>query len=236
MRVAVSWSGGKDAALALESVRDEYEMDSLLTNFSENGRSKMHGVRRSLIEKQADAVGLPLRQVVVPEGASNEDYEESMTAALSDLYDDGVDAVVFGDVFLEDVREYREEMTPDRLDTLFPLWGEDTDLLAERLRRDYRAVTVCVSDSLGAEYLGESYDEGFVRSLPDTVDPCGENGEFHTFVADAPYFRRSVEYETGEVVRRESGGTVCHYCDIVPSEVSMPEGKPTSDAPTDYQR
>lgn len=235
MKVAVSWSGGKDAALALETVRDEHEVDSLPTTFSENGRSKMHGVRRSAVERQADAVGLPLRRVVVPGGASNEDYEERMGAALADLYDDGVDAVVFGDVFLEDVRAYREEMTPDRLDTVFPVWGEDTDLLAERVRRDYRAVTVCVSDSLGAEYLGESYDEGFVSSLPDTVDPCGENGEFHTFVVDAPYFRRPVEYETGEVVRREPGGSVYHYCDIVPSEVSMPEGKPTSDPPTDYQ-
>jgi len=214
LKAAVAWSGGKDAALALGET--EHDAAALLTTFGENGRSSMHGVRRELIEAQARSVGVPLVAVELPDEPSNEEYEERMSDALGALADEGVEAVVFGDIFLEDVREYREETTPDRFDTVFPIWGEETDELAREAVTRFDAFTVCVDGSaLGHEYVGRAVDDAFLSDLPDSTDPCGENGEFHTFVADAPFFDSRVAYEMGEVVERDLEGAKYVYQDIV---------------------
>lgn len=176
----------------------------------------MHGVRRELIEAQARAIGVPLVAVELPDEPSNEEYEERMSDALGALADEGVEAVVFGDIFLEDVRAYREETTPDRFETDFPLWGEETDELAREAVTRFDAFTVCVEGSaLGREYVGRAVDDGFLSDLPEGTDPCGENGEFHTFVADAPFFGSRVAYEMGEVVERDLEGTKYVYQDLV---------------------
>lgn len=211
----MAWSGGKDAALALEAVADDHDIEALLTTFSENGRSSMHGVRRELVEAQARAVGVPLVGVDMPNEPSNDVYEERMRDALDSLANEEVDAVVFGDIFLEDVRAYREETTPDAFETLFPLWGDDTDVLARDAAERFDAVTVCVNgDALGHGYVGRSVDDEFLDDLPAGVDPCGENGEFHTFVTDAPFFDDNVAYERGEVVERDLEGTTYYYQDL----------------------
>jgi uncharacterized protein (TIGR00290 family) len=214
LRSAVAWSGGKDAAVALGET--EHDVAALLTTFGENGRSSMHGVRRELIEAQARAVGVPLVAVELPDEPSNDEYEAQMRDALDGLADENIEAVVFGDIFLEDVRAYREETTPDGFETDFPLWGRDTDELASEAAARYDAVTVCVDNSaLGREYVGRAFDADFLADLPEATDPCGENGEFHTFVADAPFFDSRVEHEKGEVVERGLGDTKYVYQDLV---------------------
>ena len=218
-KAALAWSGGKDAALAFEATDadDDVDLDvaALLTTFGENGRNNMHGVRRELIEAQASAIGAPLVAVELPEEPSNDEYERRMRDALGGLADEDIEAVVFGDIFLEDVRTYRENTTPDRFETVFPLWGRDTDQLAREAAERFDAGTVCVDGtSLGREWTGETIGEGFLDRLPEYTDPCGENGEFHTFVADAPFFDSRVSYELGEVVERELGGTTYFYQDL----------------------
>lgn len=191
-------------------------MAALLTTFGENGRSSMHGVRRELIEAQARAVGVPLVAAELPDEPSNDEYEAQMRDALDGLADEDIEAVVFGDIFLEDVRAYREETTPDGFETDFPLWGRDTDELASEAAARYDAVTVCVDNSaLGREYVGRALDADFLADLPEATDPCGENGEFHTFVADAPFFDSRVEHEKGDVVERGLGDTKYVYQDLV---------------------
>jgi len=213
-KTALAWSGGKDAALALKET--EHDVAALFTTFGGNGRSSMHGVRRELIEAQADALGVPLVAVELPDEPSNDEYERRMREALERLADEGVAAVVFGDIFLEDVRAYREETTPDRFETLFPLWGRDTDELAREAAARFDAVTVCVdSASLGRGYIGRPVDDDFLNDLPDDIDPCGENGEFHTFVTDVPSFESCVAYERGEVVERDIEGTKYLYQDLL---------------------
>ncbi len=175
----------------------------------------MHGVRRGLIEAQARAIGAPLVAVELPDEPSNDEYEAQMRDALDGLADEGIEAVVFGDIFLEDVRAYRKETTPDAFETVFPLWGRDTDELAHEAAARFDAVTVSVDGtSLGRDWVGEDVDEGFLERLPEGTDPCGENGEFHTFVADSPSFDTRVAHELGEVVERELGGTTYFYQDL----------------------
>lgn len=213
LKSAVAWSGGKDAALALGET--EHDVAALLTTFGENGRSSMHGVRRELIEAQARVIGVPLVAVELPDEPSNDEYEAQMRDALDGLADEDIEAIVFGDIFLEDVRAYREETTPDSFETDFPLWGSDTDELARKAAARFDAVTVSVDGtSLGRDWVGEAVDEGFLDRLPEDTDPCGENGEFHTFVADAPFFDSRVPHELGEVVERELEGTRYFYQDL----------------------
>ena len=217
-RALVSWSGGKDSALALHRVLadDAVRVDGLLTTVTEEyDRISMHGVRRTLLEAQAAAVGLPLELVRIPPACSNADYEAATSAALASYAARGGEAIVFGDLYLADIRAYRERLLgPLPLAPRFPLWSEDTSALARRfVALGFRAVLVCVDPKqLAASFVGRAYDDALLDELPSGVDPCGENGEFHTFVHDGPIFRQPVAITAGGIVER--GGFV--FADLLP--------------------
>jgi len=218
--VLLAWSGGKDSALALREVVHDgrYRVAALLTTVTgEYDRISMHGVRRTLLERQAESLRLPLEQVVISPGATNDEYEGKMAATLQALRDrvPGLDTVVFGDLFLADIRAYRERMLGRiGMRALFPLWLRDTRVLADEfVRLGYRAVLVCVdADQLAGEFAGREFDAELLRDIPSTVDPCGENGEFHTFVYAGPGFRHAVRHARGPVVVRDRRFV---YCDLV---------------------
>ncbi|SIR54428.1 MJ0570-related uncharacterized domain-containing protein [Haladaptatus litoreus] len=215
-RTVLSWSGGKDAAYVLyELERDD--VAELLTTISENGRSSMHGVRRELYEKQAEAIGLPIRFVELPQECSNEEYESRMADVMAEYESLGIERVAFADLFLEDIREYREnQLSETTIDGSWPIWNRDTDEQIEAfLDAGFRATVVAVDGSLlDSSFPGRELDSRFLADLPDNIDPCGENGEFHTFVWDGPIFDSPVSVETGEVVTREVGDGEFHYCDL----------------------
>jgi uncharacterized protein (TIGR00290 family) len=208
-RAVVSWSSGKDAAWALHAVRaaGELEVVGLLTSVNDAfGRVAMHGVREELLLAQARAVGLPCRIVRLPWPCSNDAYERAMGEALAAERAGGVTHVVFGDLFLEDVRRYREaQLAAAGLTPVFPLWGRSTRALAaELLGAGVRAFVTCVDpDQADASLAGRAWDEALVAGLPDSVDPCGERGEFHTFAWDGPMFAAPVPVVPGEVVERD---------------------------------
>jgi uncharacterized protein (TIGR00290 family) len=214
----MSWSSGKDSALALHHIRsaDEVEVVGLLTTVNAAFRRvAMHGVRRALLEAQAAALGLPLHVVELPWPCSNEVYERLMAGAIARAADDGVEAMVFGDLFLEQVRAYRERMLEGSgLRPLFPLWQRPTGVLAgELLELGVRAVITCVDPAQApAELAGRWYDRRLLDELPAGADPCGENGEFHTVVVDGPGFSAPIPVTVGEVLERD--GFV--YADVVP--------------------
>src|SRR5947207_34342 len=218
--VLVAWSGGKDSALALQEVlRDErFRVAALVTTVTAGyERISMHGVRRSLLHRQARALDLPLEEVVISPHAGNDEYERQMAATLiaAGARFPGLDAVVFGDLFLADIRAYRERMLARiGMRGLFPLWLRDTGALAaDFLRQGYRAVLVCVdSRVLPSAFAGREFDAALLHDLPSGIDPCGENGEFHTFVYAGPIFTRPIPVRRGDVVVRE-GRFV--YCDLV---------------------
>ena len=205
----MSWSSGKDSAWALHLLRmqGEYEVAGLLTTVNQNfDRVAMHSTRRELLEAQARAAGLPLDVVPLPWPCSNDAYEAAMRAACARAVDAGVEAVAFGDLFLEDIRRYREDkLAGSGLRPLFPLWGLDTRRLAqEMIAGGLRARLVCVDPKkLPAEFVGREFDAALLRDLPQGVDACGENGEFHTFVYAGPMFREPIPVESGEVVERD---------------------------------
>ena len=207
-RVALSWSGGKDSALALQALRAAgVEPEVLLTTVDEASDTVAHhGIGTALLERQAAAVGVPLLTVAVPPAASNETYEARMAAAFAAPPLSDVEAVAFGDLFLEDLRAYREaRMREVGLGAEFPLWGRDTAALARAFVADgFRATIVSVDgDRLSSDVLGRAYDERLLAALPAGVDPCGENGEFHTFVSAGPVFATSLDVRPGE--RRTDG-------------------------------
>jgi uncharacterized protein (TIGR00290 family) len=172
----------------------------------------------ALVEEQANAVSLPLAWVHIPPSASNADYERAMIEGLSELSDRGIEAIAFGDLFLEDVRAYRERLASSvPIRPLFPIWGKPTAALGRSFIRDgFRATLVCVDPrQLDVSHCGSSYDDALLDALPESVDPCGEHGEFHTFVYDAPMFSAPIEAQRGEVVER--GGFV--FCDLLPGDV-----------------
>lgn len=217
-RAVVSWSSGKDAAWALHLARQrpDLEVVGLLTSINaEFRRVSMHGVRQELLEMQAAAAGLPLRIVELPWPCPNEEYERRMAAACAALRAGGVEVVVFGDIFLADVRAYRErQLAGTGLEPLFPLWGADSQKLAsEMLGNGVRARIACLDPArLDRRLAGQEWGREALMSLPDGVDPCGENGEFHTFVLEAPVFRHPIRVTAGEIVER--GGFV--YADFLP--------------------
>jgi uncharacterized protein (TIGR00290 family) len=216
--LALSWSGGKDSALALWTLRRERcEPQALITTVTETyDRISMHGVRRELLARQADALATPLVEVAIPPTCSNDVYEQRMGQAFAGMRLSGVDAVAFGDLFLEDVRAYREErLAAAGCRALFPLWGRDTTELAnEFVDNGFEAILVCVdSRVLDSSFAGRAYDKRLLTDLPPSVDPCGENGEFHTFVHTGPVFSQPIACTRGDVVERE--GFV--FCDLVPS-------------------
>jgi len=204
----LSWSGGKDSALALLELTmgGEYDVKALLTTVTSGfDRISMHGVRRSLLHAQASSLGLPLEEVWIPPNSSNETYEARTRALLSGYRARGVDRVAFGDLFLQGVRSHREDgLAQIGMKGLFPLWGRDTKKLArEFVELGFRAVVCCVDpNELPGEFCGKEYDSALLDSIPSTVDPCGENGEFHTFVYDGPIFRTKIPVVKGSVVLR----------------------------------
>ena len=217
--LVLGWSGGKDSALALHAIRSEhtFRVEALLTTVTdEYDRVSMHGVRQQLLRMQAAAVGLPLTEARIPPAASNVLYEQSFGEALAPYRARGIRRVAFGDLFLADIRAYRErQLAVLGMTGVFPLWGLDTrTLAAEFIRLGFRAVLVCVdATKLDASFAGRTFDRELLKDLPPGVDPCGENGEFHTFVTDGPIFRTPLACTPGETVRR--GDHI--FADLLPS-------------------
>ncbi len=211
------WSGGKDSAMALHTLlqQSDVRIAALLTTVTEGyERISMHGVRRELLERQAQSIGLPLHEVRIPPQCVNPIYEARMEEALRKHFDRGVRRVAFGDIFLEDLRAYRERnLARIGMTALFPIWKRDTHKLIRSFHAHrFRAVAVCVdSKVLDSSFAGRELDESFFCDLPPHADPCGENGEFHTFVFDGPIFHSPIPVRTGEIVHRD--GFV--FCDIL---------------------
>lgn len=208
-RVWMSWSSGKDSTAALSELRllPDVEVACLLVSLNaEADRVAMHAVRRDLVQAQADRLGLPLHAVELPSPCSNEEYEALMEGALVAAADDDATDIAFGDLFLEDVRTYRENaMAATGLGTIFPLWGRPTAELARTMiDSGTRAVVTCVDTSqLDRRFAGREFDHAFLDELPSSVDPCGERGEFHTFVYDGPGFGRAIDVSVGDLVDRD---------------------------------
>ena len=217
-KAVMCWSCGKDSAIALWTLQQagEYEIVGLLTTLTEGyDRVSMSGVRRELLQRQALALGLPVDEVWIPPQCVNPVYEARMGEAVQQLKEGGVAAVAFGDLFLEDVRDYREQqMAGTGLSCVFPIWGEDTVRLSQRMiDSGLRATLVCVDPrQVPAGLAGRAYDETLLADLPASADPCGERGEFHTFVWDAPNFRAPIDVSPGEIVERD--GFV--FADLIP--------------------
>lgn len=217
-KILLSWSSGKDSAWTLHLLRQQpdVQVSALVTTFnSAADRVAMHAVRRALVEAQAASAGVPLWPVELPWPCSNAEYEARMRAVCQRAVDEGITAVAFGDLFLEDIRAYRErQLAGTGLDPLFPVWQLPTGPLGrEMIRAGQKAVITCVDPSkLDASYAGREYDDALLDGLPASVDPCGENGEFHTFVCDGPVFSRPIQVRTGETVARD--GFV--FADVLP--------------------
>ena len=218
--VLFCWSGGKDSAMALHALlqREDVHVVSLLTTVTEGyERISMHGVRRELLVRQAESIGLPLHEVRIPPQCGNPLYEARMEEALRIHYAKGVRTVAFGDIFLEDLRAYREtNLARIHMTAIFPIWKRDTRELVQHFRANrFRAISVCINPKvLERSFAGRELDENFFRDLPPGVDPCGENGEFHTFVFAGPIFKKEIRFRVGDVVDRDS----FVFCDLLPSE------------------
>jgi uncharacterized protein (TIGR00290 family) len=218
-RTLVAWSGGKDSALALAAARGDAAIDvvGLLTAVTPAfDRISIHGTRRSILRAQAERLGLPVFEATIQSGSDNAAYEAAWSAALARAREDVgvVDAIVYGDLFLTDVRAYRErQCEPLHVEPLFPLWGQPTAQLAERaVREGYVAYLTCVdTQQLDAAFAGRVFDAELLRDLPVTVDPCGERGEFHTVVVGAPSYRSAISVYRGERVLRDAR---FNYCDF----------------------
>jgi len=227
-KVIFCWSGGKDSALCLHHVLESgrYEVLCLLTTVNEEfQRVSMHGVRTALLEQQAAAIGLPLEKVMVSRGGSNAEYEERMAVALRKYQARGAGTVIFGDIFLEDLRRWREEnLAKIGMSALFPLWQRDTRaLIDEFLALGFGSVICCVNDAwLDETAVGRNIDADFIRGLPPGVDPCGENGEFHSFAFAGPIFNKPLQIEVGEKVYRPVEGTTPTGSDSSSSTVCPP--------------
>jgi uncharacterized protein (TIGR00290 family) len=214
----MSWSTGKDSAYALHVACQKHRVDVVAlhtTVTADYGRVSMHGVRRELLERQAERLDLPLRVVELPTPCSNDEYERRMSVSLADGHAEGVDQIVFGDLFLEDIRAYREaRLTSTGITPIFPLWQRDTRALArEMLQAGIRARVTCVDPrQLDPAFAGREFDRSYLDDLPTGVDPCGERGEFHTFAFDGPRFRQAIEIMNGEIVERD--GFV--FADLLP--------------------
>lgn len=234
----LNWSSGKDAALALYKIQEnkEFSIDKLITTInSEVDRVSMHGLRQELLIEQAESIGIPLQLIELHGNVSMETYNTVINEAVSQLKSENFTHSVFGDILLEDLKKYREDQLEKiGIEAVFPLWKKDTkDLIMEIIDLGFKAVTVCVNAKvLGKEFCGRVVDMDFVNSLPPNVDPCGENGEFHTFVYDGPNFKNPINLEIGDIVERhysaskdgddcfkeepESWDTAFWFCDLLP--------------------
>lgn len=219
-KVLLSWSSGKDSAWSLSELRHDpdVELVGLLTTLnSDADRVAMHAVRRELLRAQADAAGLPVMEIDLPWPCSNEDYEKLMADACAQARSQGVTHIAFGDLFLADVREYREQkLQGTGLQALFPLWGQDTrELSAKMVSAGLKAVLTCVDPKqLDPAFVGREFDADLLAELPDGVDPCGENGEFHSFVYAGPMFSHEIKIERGEIVERDG----FRFADVSPAD------------------
>ena len=216
--LVVSWSGGKDSTLALNEILNntDYEVHTLITTVTEGyDRISIHGVRNELLEKQVQSIGLPLHKVSIPKDSKNEQYESALKKVLLKFKNEGINEIMFGDIFLQDVKKYRDELL-DRLDMkgVYPIWKKDSKELARKfIELGFKAVTTCVDfQQIDKKFVGREYDSGFLNDLPGTADPCGENGEFHTFVYDGPLFNEKISFNKGEVVLRDNR---FYYCDLI---------------------
>lgn len=209
LKAFMNWSGGKDSALALyAALRDpSLKVECLLTNVNSTyDRISMHGVRRSLLQQQAAAIGLPLQTVEMPEQPSMSEYEKELSAKITSLKKEGYSKAIFGDIFLEDLKHYREQqLAKVDVDCVFPLWKKDTtSIITEFIQLGFKTIVVCVNEKyLDKSFCGRVLDESFIKDLPDDVDPCGENGEFHTVVSEGPMYRNAIDVAVGQVVERE---------------------------------
>lgn len=213
-KVLLSWSSGKDSAWALHLLRQQSQIHvaALFTTFnSAADRVAMHAVRRGLVHEQAQAVGLPLWSVELPWPCTNVEYEERLSAVLAQAREERFDAIAFGDLFLEDIRAYRiKQLEGSGLEPLFPLWDLPTDQLSrEMMASGVKAKISCIDKSkLGCSFAGRDWDTDLLNALPPGVDPCGENGEFHTFVFESPIFACAIPVRTGELVERDGFGFI----------------------------
>lgn len=204
-----NWSGGKDSALALYKIQQsqKFEILTLLTSISQKfERISMHGVRKELLVLQAKSLKIPLTEMVVPDMPTMEAYEQAMRNTLNPLINQGATHSIFGDIFLQDLRTYRENKLAEvGLQGVFPLWKQPTDrLIREFLDLGFKTITICVNEKyLSQDFAGRIIDEEFLKDLPKNVDPCGENGEFHTFVFDGPIFENPIPFEIGETIYRK---------------------------------
>jgi len=209
MKAFFNWSGGKDSALALYYAQktSNYSIEKLLTNINgKHRRISMHGVREALLEKQAKAIGIPLQKVLLPEQPSMQQYEQLVKQNLEQLKKENFTHSVFGDIFLEDLKKYREhQLASVGITAVFPLWERNTkQLLHEFMDLGFKTIVVCIkTELLPKEFAGRIIDKDFLRDLPGNVDPCGENGEFHSFVFDGPIFSKPVNFKKGEVIYKE---------------------------------
>jgi uncharacterized protein (TIGR00290 family) len=226
--VVMSWSGGKDSAVALHELlrSDDYEVVELMTSVSEEyQRVSHHGVREVLLEQQAQAIGLPLQKVYLPSGklvpCTNEIYEQIMGNLMAAYKARGIYTVGFGDLFLEDLREWREKnLAKGGVRGIFPLWHRDTAQLArDVIAMGFRAYLSCVEGKLGEGFVGRAFDQSLLDDLPSGIDPSGEYGEFHPFVYDGPIFKKPVNVRVGDVVMRDGR----YYADLVPEGIAVVE-------------
>lgn len=219
-KTLLSWSSGKDSAWTLHLLRHDPDVDvvGLVTTVNEvHDRVAMHAVRVGLLRRQAAAVGVPLRLVPIPHPCSNEEYEAAMGALIKEALAEGIETMAFGDLFLEDIRAYRESRLKDTgMTPIFPIWGLPTDDLARNMvEAGLRARVTCVDPKqMPREFAGRVFDRDFLKDLPDSVDPCGERGEFHSFAFDGPVFAEPVGVTLGEIVERD--GFV--FADLMPAD------------------
>jgi uncharacterized protein (TIGR00290 family) len=215
-KVLLSWSGGKDSASAFHEISQDlrYEIVGLLTTVTEDYRRiSMHGVREALLEQQARSIGLPLSKVLISKNGSNEEYESQMKEALLKFQQSGVNTVVFGDIFLEDIRKYREgNLARVGMKGVFPIWKKD-NLPQTFIDSGFKAIVTCIdAKALNKKFVGRLIDREFLDELPAGIDPNGENGEFHSFVFDGPIFHQKIDFILGEVVHRDG----FYFCDLEP--------------------
>ncbi|MFY1048368.1 diphthine--ammonia ligase [Chryseobacterium sp. GP-SGM7] len=227
-----NWSSGKDSALSLYKTlkEDQFEITSLLTSINQEfQRISMHGVHVSLLEKQAQSLGLNLIKMELPKEPSMEEYREMISKTMTEIKSQGVTHSIFGDIFLEDLRKYREnQLETIGIKAVFPLWKQNTtDLIHEFLDLGFKTIVTCVNETyLDKSFAGRMIDKDFIKDLPKNIDPCGENGEFHTFTFDGPFFKNPIDFKVGEIVKKtypkpktddndEDGEYVFWFCDLI---------------------
>lgn len=231
-KAVFNWSSGKDSALALYKTlkEDQFEVTTLLTSINEEfQRISMHGVHVSLLEKQAKSLGFPLIKMELPKEPSMEEYREIMNKTMNEIQSQGITHSIFGDIFLEDLRKYREDQLQSiGMKAVFPLWKQNTShLINEFLDLGFKTIVTCVNETfLDKSFAGRIIDQNFIKDLPENVDPCGENGEFHTFTFDGPIFTNPIEFEIGGTVKKTypkpksdendvAGEYVFWFCDLI---------------------